>query len=539
MKSLASVAASAGFTSLRIDRLALLAAVSLALIVRFYAIDVPSIWYDEAYSLLLARETPTRIWTLTGLDVHPPLYYVLLHYWVMVWGDSSLSARAMSALADVGTLLLCIKLMSLITTRRATWIAALLLSLLPISVRYSQEVRMYTLLGFWLIGATVALVCWTKTPEVKRFSLIYVVLMTAAFYTHYFAGLCILVHWLFWWKSRNSVNRTIIPFARWAVANAMIVLLFLPWAPALVDQLGNLSGLGWIEPVSFQGALGLVWQFTVLDGAGGLSSWWQLLPLALTVACVVKITASDYIEKNFRWLLVSYFFFPGIALYLLALAVPLFIPRYLVFAAIGLPMIVGAAIDEWAHDQRLLSLLLLMLFVAAQLYGVGAVYRQSDQMNGTDLRRDFRIEALATSISRDVRPDDQIVIDYVLWFLPFTYYSTRDTQPKYYVGSPMSEFLKMAGRGGFRLISESSKDVYFDRVESLKCTCPRVWWISVKPLSDLKKLLGNDWTQTLTIQGGKIAAHLFEFNARPASEEVEASMRAKQKLSPPAQNCPP
>ncbi|MFJ4248603.1 hypothetical protein [Pseudomonas sp. NPDC089741] len=57
---------------------------------RFYAIAVPAIWYDEAYSLLLAREAPARIWALTALDVHPPLYYVLLHYWILLWGDRRL-----------------------------------------------------------------------------------------------------------------------------------------------------------------------------------------------------------------------------------------------------------------------------------------------------------------------------------------------------------------------------------------------------------------------------------------------------------------
>lgn len=59
-------------------------------------------------------------------------------------GNSALSARSLSALADVGTLSLCIKLMSLIATRRTACLAGVLLALLPISVRYSQEVRRYS-----------------------------------------------------------------------------------------------------------------------------------------------------------------------------------------------------------------------------------------------------------------------------------------------------------------------------------------------------------------------------------------------------------
>ncbi|MBK5533512.1 glycosyltransferase family 39 protein [Pseudomonas sp. TH08] len=336
-------------TSVLVNRVALAVVLIIALSVRFNSIAVPVIWYDEAYSLLLARETPARIWALTALDVHPPLYYVLLHYWVAIWGDAALPARAMSALADVGTLLLCIKLMSLISTRRATWIAALLLALLPISVRYSQEVRMYTLLGFWLMGATVALVCWARAPDRKRFAVIYVLLMSAAFYTHYFAGLCVLVHWLFWWQSRVTRNGKAISFSLWIVANLGIVLLYLPWMPHFIEQLGGTSSLGWIKPVSLHGALTLVWQFTVLGATSSESSIWYLAPFFLMLLFAVTLIVSDAGERRFNLLLVSYFFVPLIALYLIALVLPLFVPRYLVFSAPALAMITAVALDKWGR----------------------------------------------------------------------------------------------------------------------------------------------------------------------------------------------
>ncbi|MDZ5433675.1 glycosyltransferase family 39 protein [Pseudomonas fluorescens] len=133
---------------LSLYRLDILVLITLALIVRFHGISIPVIWYDEAYSLLLSERSPALIWSTTAGDVHPPLYYVILHFWMKVLGNSALSARSLSALADVGTLLLCTKLMSLIATRRAACFAGVLLALLPISVRYSQEVRMYALLGF-------------------------------------------------------------------------------------------------------------------------------------------------------------------------------------------------------------------------------------------------------------------------------------------------------------------------------------------------------------------------------------------------------
>ena len=257
--------------SVRADQLALATVLIIALCVRFYSITVPVIWYDEAYSVLLARETPARIWALTALDVHPPLYYVLLHYWGMAWGDSAGAARGLSVLADVGSVLLGIQLMRLVATRRATWMAALLLALLPVSVRYSQEVRMYTLLGFWLMAATVALVCWARTPGQKRWPCLYVLLMSAAFYTHYFAAGCVLVHWLFWWRARADHAASLSPRA-WCLANAAIVLLFVPWLPNLLEQL-SAGVAAWIEPVTVQAALGLPWQFMLMEPRVAPASW--------------------------------------------------------------------------------------------------------------------------------------------------------------------------------------------------------------------------------------------------------------------------
>ena len=34
-----------------------------------------NIWFDESYSVSIARHSFSEIWNITGHDVHPPLYY--------------------------------------------------------------------------------------------------------------------------------------------------------------------------------------------------------------------------------------------------------------------------------------------------------------------------------------------------------------------------------------------------------------------------------------------------------------------------------
>src|SRR5471032_2452983 len=132
----------------------------LASMVRFHNINLPYFWTDEAFSALVSVLSPQAIWFHMGHEVHPPGYFLLLHLWITVFGDGVLAIRSMSAVAGIITVVLSMWFMRLISTSRTAMLAGLLIALLPISVRYSQEARMYTLETVWLLGATIALVYW-------------------------------------------------------------------------------------------------------------------------------------------------------------------------------------------------------------------------------------------------------------------------------------------------------------------------------------------------------------------------------------------
>ncbi|MFM9381818.1 hypothetical protein [Pseudomonas sp. UV AK001] len=497
MKGASAVAATAGRSSWRVDRLALLAVVCLALIVRFHAIDVSSLWYDEAYSLVLARETPARIWALTALDVHPPLYYVLLHYWVLLWGEGALPARALSALVDVGTVLLCIKLMSLIATRRATWMAAVLLALLPISVRYSQEARMYTLLGFWLMGATVALVCWCNSPGRMRYPVIYVLLMTAAFYTHYLAALCVLTHWLFWWRSHRQES-LVLSAGRWVMANGAIVLLFIPWLPSVFDQLAGKPYFGWIEPFTWRFVLLLVWQLT--DGNEATNLLWQVWLALLLLASVLSILSRPAKASRYNVLLLGYFFVPTGVLLFIAVTTPTFVPRYFQFAAIGIPLMLAVALDDRWRSSRLLCAGVLACFLFGELYGLAALTKVREANGRPDL--------LASGIQTQSQQGDVIVVENLFWYFPFTLYNHTGISPRIYVGSFATKLWGYPDRSGWALVAQPDQSILGD--DSLtELKAKRVWWITHTQKAEDLSLVSHRWKRAQTLSGGVIEARLF------------------------------
>lgn len=59
---------------------------ALALCLRLYNLTDSALWGDESSSLFLAQYSPSQLWQHAARDVHPPLYFFLLHLWVNVLG---------------------------------------------------------------------------------------------------------------------------------------------------------------------------------------------------------------------------------------------------------------------------------------------------------------------------------------------------------------------------------------------------------------------------------------------------------------------
>jgi len=119
------------------------------------------LWYDEAFAILYACLSPAQMiyGTVTPVegagaaDVHPLLYYFLLHGWMGLAGRSPLAARFLSVALGMIAVALILRLGVWCFGWRTGLAAGLLAAVNPFHVVYSQEARMYALLG---LGAVVA-----------------------------------------------------------------------------------------------------------------------------------------------------------------------------------------------------------------------------------------------------------------------------------------------------------------------------------------------------------------------------------------------
>jgi hypothetical protein len=222
----------------------LMACTLLALILRAYRVDFQPLWWDEGWTVYFATADVPSMIARTAIDIHPPFYYLVLHFWTLICGPSAVSVRLFSV--GVGTL--SIPLMFLLARRllgrRTALIAALILAVAPFHVYYSQEARMYALVTLLLLASHYLFLLLLEEPEsrTKRrvYWILYVFITTMAMYTQYYAAFLPAAQTLFLFL-RFRRHKDVLP--RWIVAQAALLLAYLPWllyaGPRLVAYVGN------------------------------------------------------------------------------------------------------------------------------------------------------------------------------------------------------------------------------------------------------------------------------------------------------------
>src|SRR5258708_1476796 len=114
----------------------------VALVLRLINVN-QSLWLDEEKQVLLCKEQLRNIFWQRSVDVHPPLSYVLMHFWVVV-NSSEIWLRLLSVIFGVLTVWVLYIFSSKIFSEKIALLSSFFLSISPYHIYYSQEVRMYS-----------------------------------------------------------------------------------------------------------------------------------------------------------------------------------------------------------------------------------------------------------------------------------------------------------------------------------------------------------------------------------------------------------
>jgi len=361
---------------------------------RLYALGDDPFWLDEAHTANFTRLTLGELlsWSDPYDRGNPPGYILMLKAWTQV-SRSDVWMRASSALAGILTLPVVYLIGIRLFSRRAALVAMAFLAVAGYHIRFSQEARVYALVGLVAAGVILAVAQLVVQPDgdhadpvrgkrpwvVKQEGLglrrpltwtdlawpAYALLAGGAFLLHATgAALAIAANITvaFWWfRERPRPPR----FARnWVLSNLGVVVIWMAWIPGFIDQARDIVADWWVPAPTF---------LSVMEGGADLVApsfgwdlpWngqtWGAAAMVVVVLVLVWVGLSDTsrARKALMW---SFLLTLPVIEVLASIRRPIFLTRTLLWVMI--PLALGLSLAA-VRPRRLWVLTTAVLLVVS------------------------------------------------------------------------------------------------------------------------------------------------------------------------------
>jgi uncharacterized membrane protein len=234
---------------------------------------------------------------------HPPFFYLLMHFWMRVWGDGIGVTRSFAAVLSLlvfpGVYWLCWELFE---SPLVGWVAIALLAIAPIHLVYAQEAREYSLLTALTLFSSAALLRAMRLRQWQSWAL-YGVTLILSFYTAVFSALVAVGHGIYvlctqplniqkvddglqiqWQLTRRAIA--------FLITGAIAVIAFSPWLYFLKTYADVFkASAGWVAislPISTTFKIWMLnltrvfWDTDVNPFATDAElNWWVMIPIVL------------------------------------------------------------------------------------------------------------------------------------------------------------------------------------------------------------------------------------------------------------------
>lgn len=387
-----------------------------------------SLWRDEAFSYLMAKQSLFDIFGMTARDFNPPLYYVALHIYMWIFGHSEIMLRVFSLIFFNITIFAVCRIIEHVFGYKSAkrWIYLLLFALNPFMLYYGLEARMYAM------TACFATLSWyflmVKRPRK------YLLATVLGLYTHYFFLLIVGAQFVYMMVSRTHTEAQKKKYIH-IVTIAGIVFSF--WILFMLGQSPPVGRPFWIIPPSLYTMVNV--PAILLTGYENIFNFpkFTLFPFTIlflfTVIFGIKSADHTKRDRDILLLLACWAFIPAVVTLVLTPFKPLFLPRYLLISTPGIMLLTIFLIMKMRTREMKVAFLALY-FIAFTAYNT--------------MQIEFRKKADFPTVMKEINTlagkNDYVYVDNELNFHPAQYYF--DPKRVYIIGKTYEEIPEYVGK---------------------------------------------------------------------------------------------
>jgi mannosyltransferase len=329
----------------------------LGLAISLVGIGTPSVWYDEAATIISSTRSWDQLWLMVGnVDAVHAAYYAVMHVVFDLFGYSPLALRVPSAIAIGIAAALTVVLGRVLDRPRLGVIGGIVFCLLPRTTWAGTEGRSYALTAALAVLLTILLVVASRRSS-RMLWVLYAVTVVISCLVFVYIALIVVAHavTMAWWFA-SSRSRAWPPAARWLRWTAVATAIVAPFALAVIGQSGQVHWLKAPGAQTPREVLENQWFFTSTEFA---VVGWALI----AVGAVLLLRRPRGLSP--ASVLLPALLLPTVLLLVASATVtPIYNPRYLTMCVPFVALVIAAAIDR-IHSRPLVLVALLVLLALA------------------------------------------------------------------------------------------------------------------------------------------------------------------------------
>ena len=338
---------------------------ALNFLLKIISLDSRDIANDEPFSVFWAQNSLKEIYNMLHAENNPPLHFVLLHFWIKIFGIDPFSVRFLSLLFSA----LTASVIFLIGTRffnRFTGIASgLIFSFTTMHVYFSHEARVYTLFAFL---AAVSLYIFLRIAENPGSRKLYIWLLVAnllLIYSHYFGFFIIFMEvfsLMFTGQRKKMFKPLFFVFSGLAICYLPLLIIF-------IERINTATGGTWVSSPETGQIYGFLNLF-INDRLNMLVLILLIIAGGILLVINKKLVSSAWSLMNEKtFLIYSWFFIPYFIMFLVSYRIPMFIDRYILYTSIPFYIFIAILINSIFQNKKL-KIIASVIFIGSMIFTI-------------------------------------------------------------------------------------------------------------------------------------------------------------------------
>lgn len=334
---------------------------AVALAVRSVHLTAQDIAGDEPFSIFMAQFDLPFIIHYLSTGNNPPLFEVLLHVQMKFFGDDPVAVRLLPTFFGALTVVPLFLAGDRFFNRKVAVAASLLLTFSVQHIRFSHEVRVYSLLSLLMAASLLCFLHIVKRPERWMNWLALAIIDLAMLYAHYLTFYVLMTQLLL-----------VLVFVAWRaqlrnmlLAVGVVLIGYLPFLRVMLERFTSVSQSGtWVPSPGWGESYGAV-NLMLNDRITTV-----VVVLILTIGAVVGMLKGRGEPTRFSWskdrmlvVVLLWFIVPYVATFLVSkFHLPMFTERYVLHTSVPLYLVVAVLVHRiWAALNPMLGLAGLVL----------------------------------------------------------------------------------------------------------------------------------------------------------------------------------